>query len=612
METTATENLIETTIGQSTNGQAETPTNDSQKVTADKDDLMSQMESEMKKEEEKFAPERTKEVTDNSQSAVATTWKREDEMLNEETALVEQAPVQTIVTNDQEINAPVNNVMDNSQDEALQTINVSENPMHKVTGFILTEVLPQKASNVYKQDNTLVQMLYDDKKRPYIADITPDQMRGLLDRVVEFQKTTTSSVSYIIPPMNIIKDILSLGGYPESIRPISGISEVPIFRPDGTICNEPGYDRETHYFYAPDETTKSIHVPEAPTREDINRAAALFKDILVDFPFVDQSSFCNAIALMITPAIRPVINGRVPLGLIESTQKGTGKGLLTSIVSLITTGQMPETLTLPTAEGEVRRQITSTLRQGRPIIVYDNIENSISSPALASALTTEKWSDRILGQSTIKTFPNYATMIANGNNLRLGGDMSRRSYPIQFDPKSSRPWERSGFKYPHLTRHVKKIRAEILSAIFTICRAWFVAGEPASDVRPMGSFEEWARIVGGILSYAGFDGFIENLDVLYQDSDEEAVQFEVFFKAWMEHFQSRAVTAKEVSQSSLVELIPEAVLGGASRGNITQKLGKMFGKYAGTHFGDEGYHIIKCGYKSHTLTWQVKKEVTTS
>jgi len=280
---------------------------------------------------------------------------------------------------------------------------------------------------------------------------------------------------------------------------------------------------------------------------------------------------------------------------------------LTSVIHYIATGSMPQTLTMPTGEGEVRRQLTSTLKQGRSITVYDNIERMISSPAFASVLTTEKWSDRILGQSQIKTFTNNMTWIANGNNIQLGGDISRRCYLIQLDPKSSRPWARTDFRHLNLIQHVKKNRSELLSAILIIIRAWYSDGQPAAVVKQMGSFEEWTRIVGGILKHAGFNGFLENLDTLYRDSDDESNQFKAFLSAWLDHLGDKQVTAKEVSQTSLIELIPETVFGGSSSGNITQKLGKMFAKYAGTRFGDDELHIVKMGLRHNTQTWQVVK-----
>ncbi|MCK5695576.1 MAG: hypothetical protein KAH62_03050, partial [Desulfobacula sp.] len=340
----------------------------------------------------------------------------------------------------------------------------------------------------------------------------------------------------------------------------------------------------------------------------VRESVDLLIDKLTDFPFVDNSSLCNAIGLMITPIVRPSIDGIVPLALVESTQKGTGKGLLTSMIHLIATGKMPQTLTMPGSEGEIRRQITSAYTTGKQIRVYDNVDRIINSPAFASALTTSEWADRTLGKSQIRSYPNNITWIINGNNIRLGGDISRRCYVIQLDPKNSRPWQRTDFKYPNLLSHVKKNRSSLLSAILTLVRAWFVAGQPVAVTPTMGSFEEWTRVVGGILHQAGLTDFLDNLEILYQDADDESNQYEQFLQVWHEHFGNREVTAKEICQSRLVEFLPESVLGvGTRSGNLTQKVGKMLSKFAGTRFGTEGYHIVRLGFKHHALLWQVKK-----
>ncbi|MBU1194018.1 MAG: hypothetical protein KKE62_01705 [Proteobacteria bacterium] len=491
----------------------------------------------------------------------------------------------------------------------LPIINVSENPMHVITDLVLEEHLSKTNLNIYQRNNYLVQILRDDNGRPYIHEITNDQLRGILDRVIHFEKTTSSGVDYTLPPTNIIRDILSLKNYPDSIPQIRGIAESPVVRISGTIVCNPGYDSQSQYFYWPDKTIPSIDVSEHPTGGQIRDSVDLLTDILTDFPFVDNCSLCNAIALMITPIVRPAIDGIVPLALIESTQKGTGKGLLTSLIHLIATGKMPQTLTMPGSEGEIRRQITSACTTGKQIRVYDNVDRIINSPAFASALTTSEWADRTLGKTEIRSYPNNTTWIMNGNNIRLGGDISRRCYVIQLDPKNSRPWQRSDFKYKNLLLHIKKNRSALLSAILTLVRAWFDAGQPVADVPTMGSFEEWTRVVGGVLHNAGLVDFLSNLEILYQDADDESNQYEHFLQAWHEHFGTREVTAKEICQSRLVEFLPESVLGVAPRsGNLTQKVGKMLSKFAGTRFGPEGYHLVKLGFKNHSLIWQVKKE----
>ena len=87
--------------------------------------------------------------------------------------------------------------------------------------------------------------------------------------------------------------------------------------------------------------------------------------------------------------------------------------------------------------------------------------------------------------------------------------------------------------------------------MLTIARAWFLAGKPEGVQEPLGGFESWAITVGGILANAGINGFLQNLDSLYQESDPAQLQWEAFLLALSESFAGRAFTIKE-----LVELLP--------------------------------------------------------
>ena len=50
----------------------------------------------------------------------------------------------------------------------------------------------------------------------------------------------------------------------------------------------------------------------------------------------------------------------------------------------------------------------------------------------------------------------------------------------------------------------------------------------------MGGFEAWAKIIGGILSFAGVDGFLENLAQFHDEADLEGPEWEGFLNAWVE------------------------------------------------------------------------------
>src|ERR1035441_9715031 len=120
-------------------------------------------------------------------------------------------------------------------------------------------------------------------------------------------------------------------------------------------------------------------VPADPTREQVARARALLVDeLLVDFPFVRDSDRAHAVAAILLPFLRRMIAGLAPIHLIEAPTQGSGKGLLASLISIVSTGLAAEGRTVPENEDEVRKMITAELVTGRPIILLDRSEEHTS------------------------------------------------------------------------------------------------------------------------------------------------------------------------------------------------------------------------------------------
>ena len=131
-------------------------------------------------------------------------------------------------------------------------------------------------------------------------------------------------------------------------------------------------------------------VPADPTPEQIAQARALLVDeLLVDFPFVKDSDRAHAVAAILLPFLQRIIGGLAPMHLIEAPTQGSGKGLLASLISIVSTGAAPEGRTVPENEDDVRKMITAELITGRPIILLDNLseKRKLDSSALASVLT---------------------------------------------------------------------------------------------------------------------------------------------------------------------------------------------------------------------------------
>ena len=115
---------------------------------------------------------------------------------------------------------------------------------------------------------------------------------------------------------------------------LTGITESPVLRNDGTILAEPGYDSATGLFYQPVSGFVLPPVPSSPTSSDIAEAAALLQEVFCDFPFDGEASRAGAIASLISSVLRPAIDGPTPLAIVDKPQPGTGASLIANVISM--------------------------------------------------------------------------------------------------------------------------------------------------------------------------------------------------------------------------------------------------------------------------------------
>jgi hypothetical protein len=432
-----------------------------------------------------------------------------------------------------------------------------------------------------------------------IVLVNDNILRSRLARVADFYATKGENTQLADPPLKVVKDILALGEW--NLPPLVSLVESPVLRPDGTVLSESGYDHATGLYLHPTPGLFVDEIPENPTAAQIKDALELLQEVIEDFPFADDASRANMLALLLTPIVRPAINGNVPLALIDAPQAGTGKSLLGDIAAIIATGYGPTLMPYSRDTEEWRKKITSALMADASVIVVDNITAELNSEILASALTTREWGDRLLGKNEIVRLPQLATWVANGNNIRLGGDLPRRCYLIRLDAEMSRPWQRSEFRHPNLVEWVEANRGCLISAALTLARAWVVAGMPAYHGPTVGGFTEWANVVGGILENAGVDGFLGNVESMYDSADEEGVQWEAFLLALHEHFSDRWVRTQTICEAlrknrDLADLLPDKFDSPFDYyGEVTEKFRRKFGielrKRVNTRFGSSQVYI---------------------
>lgn len=294
--------------------------------------------------------------------------------------------------------------------------------------------------------------------------VSVPMLRILLDQAADFVDISdrTGEVRPARPPRDVCESILAMP-LKEKFPPLAGIRSVPVFLPDGRLLATEGYDPESGLLLrlrGLDDLRTDMPPGEA--------LSLLLNDLLGDFPFADEGSRAHALALLLQPFLRQLIDGPTPLYLIDAPIRGAGKGLLAAAACLVATGTRPSVMTLVRSDAEEHeKRITALLLAGAQYILIDNVEELSSSP-LSAALTAAVWRGRRLGKSEMVSVPNDATWVATGNNVELSDEVARRTIPVRLDPGVERPEYRTGFRHPELLRWVAEQRAKLVSACLSL------------------------------------------------------------------------------------------------------------------------------------------------
>lgn len=370
--------------------------------------------------------------------------------------------------------------------------------------------------------------------------------------------------------------------------PIERIIRAPVYGTNRTLALSSGYHESVQAWLELDAL--KLEVPQSPTSTDVEEALLIIEDSLSDFPFQDAASYANTIALLLLPFVRLLINGPTPLHLISAPVQGTGKSMLAELIALIATGQPANVLTEGGDDAEWRKKITATLMRSPTCIVLDNINRKLDSGALASVLTSRVIEDRMLGTSKTLQIQNDAVWIGTANNPSMTGEIARRVIWIRLNPNTETPWNRDGFRHDPLLPWARENRQVLLRACLTLIQNWIAQGsKPGKTI--LGSFEEWAKTMSGILEAACVADFMENAKTLYDVVNEEAVEWREFVEKWHDRHKMEPVRAADLYKIALEHGYFEESLGDGTERSRTTKMGLILKKNVDRVFGP--YRIRK-------------------
>lgn len=485
-------------------------------------------------------------------------------------------------------------------------INITDEPIHVLADQAWEAI---KAKNhpptLFVRNWRMVTIRTDDEGRSQLHELDEPSLRGILDRSARWMKWKMKGKDVeevpTQPPRYVVQDMLVEPDMP--LPQIQGITHAPVFSPAGEIETEPGYLSKSKLYYSPLHDCEIPEVSTEPKDSEVKDAVdLLINELLIDFPFSNQASRAHALSMLFLPFVRQMVKGPTPLHLIDAPKRGAGKSFLARIAHFITTGTDGVMNQLPKTEEETEKQLVSLLGEGRPMVIFDNVTGRIERNSLNSLLTSTRYSGRLLGQSKMIELPNVSTWVMTGNNVDLNGDIYRRVAWIRLLPQTV-----DNFAHPDLIDWVEQNRGNLIHAILTIIQHWIAQGKPkGKNLLP--SFEAWARTIGGIFEVAGIKGFLDNLQELEEQADQEGLMWEQFVNAWANKFEFTPTPSGLLWKLAVDEDMLHDVLGDRNERSQKSRIGRELRKQKDRTYGEYKICSQKDSHKKTMVYWLEKIE----
>jgi hypothetical protein len=338
---------------------------------------------------------------------------------------------------------------------------------------------------------------------------------------------------------------------------------------------------------------------------------------LADFPFASDTDTAGAVAALLTAMQRRMFDGNegCPGFLTTAPIQSSGKTAFFQLLFELIWGRTAAATNWSTSDEELGKHILAILLEGHGGVLFDNLEEGgrVESNALARAMTSPKFTGRVLGENRGAIVPTNCLWCFTGNNISASGDFNTRILAIKIDPKTETPEERT-FTRPDLAEWCKSHRAEFYKHAMTILvgyqRHLRDGGSPC-DVKPT-RYTNWDNQVRHAIIWAGS----ADPAVLFEQNKAEDPKREGrrnLLAAWWcayggepKHLRDVITDAEEVSRYAAAEKegnlrdLDEAIRDLLPVGKVTSRnLATVLRKFAGQWI--DGYRIAAedAGPKSH-------------
>jgi hypothetical protein len=418
---------------------------------------------------------------------------------------------------------------------------------------------------VYRRSGRLMRIV-----GPVLDPISAGGLYDRLARAVSWIRVTDGGDKAASVPRRLIPPLLEAPGVP--IPTVEEVVTIPAFvGPDFMWVNSPGFDAGTGTLFVGSHLDVA-EVADVPSAEDIQAARKTIDGWLIEFPFADRTARAHAIALLITLVVRPAVTGHTPMFVIEASTPGTGKTTLAEVVCLAATGVAPISKRYSRDGEEMAKRAASWVECAYSAVLLDDVARITGDSAnvLSSLITTGGIEVRAMRELRMAGGRWSGILIATGNNIALAEEMPRKICRVRLDSPED-PTTRQ-FRRTDIHAWTLEHRAEILRSVVTLVSAWKAIGRPhGPNTRP--SFNEWAGVVGGILSCLNAQlsaAFLDHGDLADMMTFGEGVdELRAFVQAWIA--DGRGVNDGGIPATDLVGVAEGADVFGAVMGDKSDR-----------------------------------------
>lgn len=467
----------------------------------------------------------------------------------------------------------------------------------------LGEVFKDKNTLFYKvEEKNIVEIrkIQNDDHAEFMGfcEVTPPRFVSLAENYISPYRTVITKYG----PMdyeysmtsNHARLVLESKQFQDQLPMIKRIFTVqqPILHKGKLTFPKPGYDG----------TLKSWLPHDAPKISDkkmsLKKSKEILKDIYSEFCFKTEQDGVNAVAALLTPFIRGLysrFNIRTPVFFYEANRERAGKDYAAGITGIMMEGHALEEPPISSNENkrtnsseELRKKLLAAFIAGRKRLHFANNKGYINNAVFEGAVTSAKYSDRVLGRNEILTFDNELEFSLSGNvGISYTPDFANRARFIrlflEIEDANSRK-----FKKQDLHRWIHNNREEILSALYALVRHWYNKKMPKGKT-PFSSFPEWAEVCGGILVTAKVgDPCVQDKELLDLGGDKQTQDMKLLFELCYEKHPDTYIKKNDIKSILVEQGHDEEIFGYLDLDNKADqiKFGKIIEKYVGRIFSD--------------------------